>query len=88
LRGGAGREHPVVAPPEQNLADRGIRRDLILAITRDPDLKDREISFTVSNGDVSVTGTVKSENERERINGIAMNISAVKSVANALRVSQ
>jgi osmotically-inducible protein OsmY len=72
----------------ENAADRDIRRNLTLAITRDPDLRDREISFIVSNGDVSVTGTVKSENERERMNDIALNISAVKSVANALRVSQ
>jgi osmotically-inducible protein OsmY len=68
-------------------ADRAISRDLTLAITRDLNLKDRDISFIVTNGDVNVTGTVRTEDERKRINELAMNISGVKSVANALRVS-
>lgn len=71
----------------QNPADRMIRRDLDLAIERDPSLKDRGISFIVSNGDVSVTGLVRTEDERKRINGLAMALPDVKSVANALRVS-
>ncbi|RPI51526.1 MAG: BON domain-containing protein, partial [Acidobacteria bacterium] len=42
----------------------------------------------VRNGDVSVTGTVRSEGERRKINDLAMNITGVKSVANALRVEE
>ncbi len=78
-------ELTVVVP--QNPADRSIRRDLNLAIDRDPDLKERELSFIVGNGDVNVTGIVRSESERERINAIAMGIPGVKSVANAVRVA-
>jgi hypothetical protein len=77
---------PAVVP--ESPEDRGIRRHLNLAIAQDPSLKDRQISFLVSNGDVSVTGIVKSEEERRKMNELAMNIAGVKSVANALRVSE
>ena len=52
------------------------------------DLKGRDISFIVTNGDVSVTGMVRTEEERKRINDLAMNIGGVKSVANALLVAE
>ena len=45
------------------------------------------MSFNVVNGDVTVMGTVRSEDERKRMNDIVMNIAGVKSVANALRVA-
>jgi osmotically-inducible protein OsmY len=77
----------VVAVPEIP-ADKSIRRDLTVAIAHDVDLKNREISFIVANGDVSVTGTVRSEDERTRVNDLAMNIGGVKSVANALRIAE
>jgi osmotically-inducible protein OsmY len=41
----------------------------------------------VSNSDVSITGVVKTEEDRARINDLAMGIAGVKSVANALRVA-
>src|SRR5688572_19543902 len=66
----------------ENAGDRSIRRELTLALGRDEALHDREISFIVSNGDVSVTGTVRTETERQRINDLAMGIPGVKSVAN------
>jgi osmotically-inducible protein OsmY len=72
----------------ENAGDRLIRRDLNLAISRDPSLRDRQISFLVTNGDVSVTGIVKDEGERKKVNELAMNVTGVKSVANALRVSE
>ncbi len=76
-----------IAVPE-NPADRAIRRDLSRAIAQDAELKQREISFIVSNGDVNVTGMVHTEDERRKINELAMNIGGVKSVANGLRVAQ
>ena len=80
-------EAETVVVPE-NLVDRGIRRELSVAITADAALKEREISFLVSNGDVSVTGSVHNEDERKKINELAMSIAGVKSVANALRVAE
>jgi osmotically-inducible protein OsmY len=69
-------------------ADRGIRRNLVLAIDGDADLRHRDISFIVANGDVSVAGTVRTEEERRKVNELALNIDGVKSIANALRVSE
>ena len=66
--------------------DRMIRQELNTAIAQDPLLKDRAIRFTIDNGDITVTGTVRTETERQRINALAMQINGVKSVANALRV--
>jgi len=68
-------------------ADRTIRHELTLAIDRDPDLKDRDLSFIVGNGDVNVTGIVRNESERERINALALSIPGIKSIANAVRVA-
>jgi hypothetical protein len=76
-----------IAVPE-NPADRAIRRDLSRAIAQDAELNQRDISFIVTNGDVNVTGTVKSEEERRKINELAMNIGGVMSVANGLRVAE
>ena len=78
---------PAVAVPE-NPMDRNIRRDLRSVIAADDDLRHREISFIVTNGDVSVSGTVRTEDERTKMNDLAMNIDGVKSVANALRVEE
>jgi len=72
----------------QSPTDMGIRRDLNVAIARDSDLRNRRINFIVANGDVSVTGTVRTENERRKINDLAMNIGGVKSVANALLIAE
>jgi osmotically-inducible protein OsmY len=72
----------------RNPEDVAIGRDLKLAIDGDASLRGRQIDFVVVNGDVSVTGTVHSEEERTRINDLAMAIGGVKSVANALRVRE
>lgn len=72
----------------ENPSDRRVRRDLGLAIARDRELRDRDISFMVSRGDVSVSGVVRSEDERRKINDLAMGIDGVRSVANALRVAE
>jgi osmotically-inducible protein OsmY len=68
--------------------DRVIRRELHTVIAQDPALKSCAISVAVDNGDITVTGTVPTETERQKINELAMQINGVKSVANALRVSQ
>lgn len=78
---------PVAIVPE-NPADVAIRRTLTAAIALDADLMAREISFDVNNGDISVTGIVRTEDERRKLNDVAMNIDGVKSVANALRVAE
>ena len=84
---------PVAASPSamsrpESPVDRGIRRNLVMAIDQDADLRARDISFIVANGDVSVAGTVRTEEERRKVNELALNIDGVKSIANALRVSE
>jgi osmotically-inducible protein OsmY len=76
---------PTVVP--QTPEDRRIRRALSEAIDQDPRLNQAGVNFIVSNSDVSITGVVKTEEDRERINDLAMGIAGVKSVANALRVA-
>ncbi len=57
------------------------------AIDQDPALKNRAITFSIDEGDMTVTGAVRTETERQKINELAMQISGVKSVANAVRVT-
>ena len=79
------RTRDMVRPESES--DGRIRRELRAVIDRDPLLKDRAITFTIDNGDVTVTGSVSSDTERQTINEIVMQLNGVKSVANALRVS-
>jgi osmotically-inducible protein OsmY len=84
------RQAPPVAADvtkHESEADKKIRQEVDAVIAQDPALKDRAISFSVDNGDITVTGTVRTETERQRINELAMHVGGVKSVANALRVS-
>jgi osmotically-inducible protein OsmY len=80
-------ESPAISVP-QNPVDRRIRHDLNVAIDSDPDLRDRAISFVVSNGDVTVSGTARTEKECRKISDLVMSISGVKSVANNVRVAE
>jgi osmotically-inducible protein OsmY len=81
-------QRPAAVRVPENAIDRGIRQELNAAIAEDADLRQRPISFQVVNGDVSVTGTVHTEDQRKRINELAMNTAGVKSVANALRIAE
>jgi osmotically-inducible protein OsmY len=71
----------------ENDVDRAIRIELEGRFSRDPMLKDQEISFIVDGGDVTATGHVKTIKERERVNQLAMSVPSVRSVSNTLRVS-
>jgi hypothetical protein len=81
-------ERPAIIRVPENPIDRSIRRELNAAIVEDADLRQRPISFHVVNGDVTVMGTVRSEDQRKQINELAMNTAGVKSVANALRIAE
>jgi hypothetical protein len=83
-----GERHVAQRAVPDNPTDTSIRRDLNLAISHDADLKDRDITFIVANGDVSVSGAVRTEEERKKINDLAMSIARVKSVANAVLIAE
>lgn len=80
---------PDSTPPAlaENDLVRTIRVQLDKSISEEPSLKNRDIIFSVDDGDVTVTGNVRSDAEREKTNEIAMNVPGVRSVANALRIS-
>jgi hypothetical protein len=76
----------LVAQTEDDL-ERSILVQLGKSLSQEPSLKNCDISFSVDHGDVTVTGQVRSDAEREKTNEIAIGIPGVRSVANALRVS-
>jgi BON domain-containing protein len=82
------RQKPAAARAHlENDVDRAIRIELEGVLSRDPMLKDQDINFIVDGGDVTTTGHVKTIQERERVNQLAMGVPGVRSVSNALRVS-
>lgn len=84
------RATPAISPPAaepESDSDVAIRQTLRAAIDEDPALKNRAITFSIDEGDMTVTGAVRTETERQKINELAMQISGVKSVANAVRVT-
>jgi osmotically-inducible protein OsmY len=83
----AGPEPAAQLTKPESEADKRIRQEVSAVIEQDPALKDRPISLSVDNGDITVTGTVRTETERQKINELALQVIGVKSVANALRVS-
>ena len=68
--------------------ERSIRVQVDKAFSDDPNLKDRDISLGVDGWDVTLTGDVQTETERRKANELVMNVPGVKSVANALRISE
>ena len=72
----------------ENDIDRAVHLELDRAFLLEPTFKDQDIRIGVNAGDVTLTGTVKAEKQREKANEVAMNVPGVRSVANALRVSE
>ena len=58
------------------------------SLSDESSLKECAISVRVDDGDVTLTGSVRSQTEAEHANDIAINVPGVRSVANALRVSR
>ena len=66
--------------------DSAITAKVKWAILKDPDLKTLEISVVTTDGVVSLTGAVDSQQSIDRAAGVARDIPAVKSVENHLTV--
>jgi BON domain-containing protein len=79
---------PVAQTRTESAVDRAVHAELDHAFAQDANLKGQDISFTVDRGDIMLTGNVKTEKQREMANEVAMTVPGVRSVANALRVSQ
>jgi len=66
--------------------DGQIRERLTELVDGDPELKDRNIEFDVNNGAVSVTGTVASESEKQRVTQMVQSAPGVTDFANRLEI--
>jgi len=78
----------VQAVDSENDIDRAVHIEIDHAFSFEPVLKDQTIHIIVDDGDVTLTGTVKTETQREKANELAINVPGVRSVANAVRVSE
>ena len=66
--------------------DSRIESDLAKLIDNDPVLKDQNIDFDVNNGAVTITGEVRSAQEKQRVGDIVQSAAGVKDMANALKI--
>jgi hyperosmotically inducible periplasmic protein len=56
-------------------------------IANDPGLSKHDISFSVNNGAVEVTGSVAQESEKSKVTQMVRSVDGVRDVANALKVT-
>lgn len=73
-----------VTPAE--LDDEAIEAELRTRLLDDVELKAFAISVDVDNGNVTVSGDVDTQNQKDRISQTARNIEGVRSVINNVRV--
>lgn len=66
--------------------DKDIRKNLDKMIDNDPTLKQRDIDFDVANGMVTIKGSVRSADEKNRVGDMTKAAAGVKDVANGLRI--
>lgn len=75
-------------PKGYTRSDERIREDINDRLSDDAFLDATEIEVTVSEGDVTLTGTVENRIDKRRAEDLAEDISGVKNVQNQLRVKQ
>ena len=78
-----------VANKDEGLAndlDSGIETHLGNLVDQEADLKDDSIDFDANNGVVTITGTVESAAERDKVGDMARSQPGVKDVVNSLEV--
>jgi hypothetical protein len=75
-------------PKDYQRSDDRVREELCDAMTDDPLLDASEITVTVAHGEVTLTGSVTTRDQKRRAEDVAERISGVKDVTNQLRVAQ
>ena len=75
-------------PKDYQRSDDRIREEICDCMTDDPMLDASEITVVVNKGEVSLSGTVTSRDQKRRAEDVAERISGVKDVTNQLRVSR
>ncbi len=81
-------EHRGRGPRGYQRSDERIREDVSDRLSDDGMLDASDIEVTVSKGEVTLSGTVSSRDQKRRAEDIAEEVSAVQHVQNNLRVSQ
>ena len=75
-------------PKNYQRSDDRVREEICDCMTDDPMLDASEITVAVSKGEVMLSGTVPSREQKRRAEDVAERISGVKDVTNQLRVSR
>lgn len=81
-------QHRGKGPKNYSRSDDRVRDDVSDRLTDDPMVDASEIEVEVKSGEVTLTGTVKSRDQRRRAEDCAEQVSGVKHVQNNLRVMQ
>jgi osmotically-inducible protein OsmY len=84
----AGGQYRGKGPRNYSRSDERIKEDISDRLSDDPFVDATDIEVTVSNGDVTLTGTVDHRSTKRRAEDLAESVSSVKNVENRLRVSQ
>jgi hyperosmotically inducible periplasmic protein len=66
--------------------DGAIKDRLKVLVDNDPNLKQRDITFTVNNGAVEVSGSVATAAEKSQVTDMVRSVAGVKDVANGLEL--
>ena len=75
-------------PKDYQRSDDRVREEICDCMTDDPMLDASEITVVVNKGEVMLSGTVTSRDQKRRAEDVADRISGVKDVTNQLRVSR
>lgn len=75
-------------PKNYSRSDDRVKEDVNDRLSDDPFIDASDIDVTVSNGEVTLTGTVDHRSTKRRAEDLAEAVSGVKNVENRLRVSQ
>jgi osmotically-inducible protein OsmY len=75
-------------PKDYQRSDDRVREEICDCMTDDPMLDASEITVQVSKGEVTLSGTVPSREQKRRAEDVAERISGVKDVTNQLRISR
>jgi osmotically-inducible protein OsmY len=81
-------EHRGKGPKNYKRSDERIKDDINDRLSDDPFVDASDIDVTVTNGEVTLTGTVDERSSKRRAEDIAENVSGVKNVENRIRVGQ
>jgi hypothetical protein len=78
--------HAGRGPKGYKRSDERIKEDVCERLTRDPEVDASEIEVQVKDGEVTLTGTVESRDQKRRAEDVIENVSGVREVNNQLRM--